>query len=231
MVLHYICLSVIGWDRLARIPVVSHFSKGHLMKDEWMNSLLRMADSSVPQNGFLTRMHAYEHTSPNPFACLSQTSCYKASWNGRSLKKSFTASPINSRVYTAPLLTWQNWSQPGKPQRTKKFITLQFHSRFVVLNQQILETVSKYANGSQRLELSFAGRFALLILRIFSTFLHLYIYNMIFYLCQVYFANRIHFHLTGTLVFHSSLTLFGLCTDHVNWSVCGICVQQRFYNL
>lgn len=53
-VLHYICLSVIGRDRLARIPVVSHFSKGHLM-----NSLLRMADSSVPQNGF---SHACMHT-------------------------------------------------------------------------------------------------------------------------------------------------------------------------
>ncbi len=80
-VLHYICLSVIGQDRLARIPVVSHFSKGHLM-----NSLLRMANSSVPQNGFLTCMHAYEHTSPSPFACLSQTSCYKASCDGGSKK-------------------------------------------------------------------------------------------------------------------------------------------------
>lgn len=87
----------------------------------------------------------------------------------------FTACPINSRVYTALLLTWQNWSRPAEPQRTKKFITLLFRSRFVVLNQQILETVSKYANGLQRLELRFAGRFAKLILRIFPMFMYVYI--------------------------------------------------------
>lgn len=57
-VLYYICLSVIGRDWLVHIPVLSHFTESHLMKDEWMNSLLRMADSSVSQNGHLTCMHA-----------------------------------------------------------------------------------------------------------------------------------------------------------------------------
>ncbi len=87
----------------------------------------------------------------------------------------FTACPINSRGYTAPLLTWQNWSQPAEPQRTKKLITLHFRSEFVVLNQQILETVSKNTNTSQRLELRFAGSFAKLILRTFPMFMYVYV--------------------------------------------------------
>lgn len=131
----------------------------------------RWVDEQPAANGWLfcfterpLHMHAYTHTSP----CLSFTNPPAIRFHGMGnvilfyfifkIRSSFTACSINSMVYSAPLLTWQNWSWPAEPQRQEKIITLQFCSRFVVLSQQIFtETVSKYANRSQRVEFRFAG--------------------------------------------------------------------------
>lgn len=119
---------------------------------EWLTLLFHRTASS----------HACIHTYVT-LLVFHKPPCCKVSCDGVFLfvfliSTSFTACSINSRVYSAPLLTWQNWSCPAEPQRREKIITLQFCSRFVVLSQQIFtDTVSKYANASQRLEFRFAG--------------------------------------------------------------------------
>lgn len=81
----------------------------------------RWVDEQPAANGWLfcfterpSHMHACTHTSSSPLIVFHKTPCYKASWDGeckkKKKKKPYTACSINSRVYTAPLLTWQNWS-------------------------------------------------------------------------------------------------------------------------
>lgn len=175
-------------------------------------------------------------------------------------KKTFTpcaACFIHSKLWTAPMLTWQNWSRSVEPQRTEKFITLQFCTRFVLLNQQILmETVSKYANESLWLELGL-WKFATVIIKIFPEFMFIKItcprvfarldkslaiqdqnsmYSLkkqnIFFLVVMFTWNvqtgPISIH-PGTLAFHSSVTLYRSCTltCHMGGNVLSIARRNK----